>query len=113
MSWKHETAIRNAIEVGFRPIPGGMGADWQPQASAAPQQESEKQPGYAGVERSDPGFAAVEDMTGSKEKRKTEGRRPKPDAGSKRKLRVPSVSKLFFQTDNHKHEPIQCSPPPR
>src|SRR5215472_6514357 len=113
MSWKHQTAIRNAIEVGLRPIPGGMRADWQPEASAAPQQESENQPGHTGVEGSDPGFAAVEDMTGPKEKRKTEGGRPKADAGSKRKLRVPAISKLFFQANNHKHEPIQGSPSPR
>src|SRR5262249_47025248 len=83
------------------------------EASTASQQEREDRPGHAGVKCSDPGLAAVEDMTGSKEKRKTEGRRPKPDAGGKRKLRVPAVSKLFFQTDNHKHQPIQCSPPPR
>src|SRR5512141_1486778 len=103
MTGRDHSAIRDRVEEGFSPIPGGVKTDSEPEIPRAAQSQAEEQADKRGGQHARPMLLIVFQVNESEGTRKSQCCGPEADATGERELGV-SAQQKFLEESNQQEK---------
>src|SRR5215831_4645014 len=102
MAGRKHPAIGNGVKEAFAPIPCGVEAHREPQASSSPQREAEKQTDTGGGEQPWPLLASIPQVNRAECSRQGNRGRPKAEPSRQGELGIATKQELLEKADQQK-----------